>query len=478
MTNRHALLGALIILHFSSHGLWAENQPQTMTKMPSIWEQDCLTGDWDGTRTKMADHGVVFGLNITHDLLGNPSGGIRRAIANDGCVDLSLDLDFQKMTGLEGSFFHINSYYIYGDNLSAGAIGNAMTVSNIEAYNSLRLYDLWYQQEFLDGKVSLRIGQLAADDEFLICSYGQTFLNGTFTWAPLTANNLPSGGPGYPLATPGIRLKIEPIEQVCLMAAVFDGDPGDSPGTNNPQKRDASGTRIDFNQGALGMFEAAYLLNQEKDAKGLPGTYTLGGFYATQSYPDERIDNTGLSLADPASSGVPRNHSGNWGIYFMANQMIWRESTPEMSHDPKDMKQVAAPDQSCGQSLGLFWRIGGTPSDRNTFDFYTDGGLNYTGLFPGRNEDVLGLGVAYARISSDLAQLDRDDVALNGTTLPIESNEMAIELTYLAKIAPWWTIQPDAQYIIHPGGEVPDPDDASNPIPNAVVLGVRTTITF
>ncbi len=495
MRIHRALFGALITLQLTASWLRAEHQPEQVkaeenrplveatetaaaTKMPDLWTQDYLTGDWGGVRTNLSDKGVAFGVNYIGEVFGNPSGGIQQGVVQNGRVELSLDLDFKALVGLEGSSFHANSYYIYGSDLSGGKIGNILTVSNIEAYDTLRLFDLWYQQEFLDGKISLRFGQIAADDEFMVSDYGATFINGTFGWPALTAANLPSGGPGYPLATPGIRLRVDPIDQISLMAAVFDGDPGDSEGDVNPQKRDSSGTNVDFKQGAFAMFEMDYRLNQEKGAKGLPGTYKLGGFYLAHSTPDVRTDDTGLSLADPGTSGIPKNHSDNWGFYFVADQMVWRPAAPA-KNDPKDMKSVAS-DEASDQGLGLFWRIGGTPSNRNLIDFYTDGGLNYKGLFPGRESDVLGLGVAYAHISRDLVDLDGDRNAMSGANAPVQDEEIAIELTYQAKITPWWTIQPDAQYIIHPGGNVADPDDASGTqtIPDAVVLGVRTTISF
>ncbi len=487
------LIGTLILLQLPASSLRAEHQPETVkaedttidaaqaTQRPSLWKQDYLTGDWGGTRAELSDKGVAFGLNYIGEVFGNPSGGIHQGAILGGRIELTLDIDFKALAGLDGGSFHANSYYIYGSDLSAGKIGNILTVSNIEAYDTLRLFNLWYQQEFIDGKVSLRFGQLAADDEFLVSDNGATFINGTFGWPPLTGANLPGGGPGYPLATPGIRLRVDPIEQVSLMAAVFDGDPGDSPGTSNPQKRDSSGTRIDFSQGAFSIFEADYRLNQEKESKGLPGTYKLGGFYATQSYPDVHTDDTGLSLADPGSSGVPRSHSGDWGIYFVADQMVWRKPAPAPADkDPKDMKSMTLSDKPSDEGLGLFWRVGGTPSNRNLIDFYTDGGFNYKGLFPGRDEDVLGLGAAYAHVSGDLSDLDHDKNAFSGIDAPVESDEMAIELTYQAKLAPWWVVQPDIQYIIHPGGNVPDLNDASgtHAIPNALVLGVRTIINF
>lgn len=53
-----------------------------------------------------------------------------------------------------------------------------------------------------------------------------------------------------------------------------------------------------------------------------------------------------------------------------------------------------------------------------------------------------------------------------------------IEATYLHDIAPWWQVQPDLQYVIRPGGGVPDPARPSKKLGDALVVGLRTTITF
>jgi porin len=52
------------------------------------------------------------------------------------------------------------------------------------------------------------------------------------------------------------------------------------------------------------------------------------------------------------------------------------------------------------------------------------------------------------------------------------------ELSYIIQLAPWWTLQPDLQYIVHPGGNVPDPNNPADTVHNAVVVGARTTINF
>jgi porin len=242
------------------------------------------------------------------------------------------------------------------------------------------------------------------------------------------------------------------------MAAVFNGDPAGS-GVGNPQLRNASGTSFRIGDGVFAIVEAAYALNQAKDATGLPGTYKLGAWYNSQTFADQRFDKAGLSLANPASSGIARQHNGDYGIYAVADQMVWRK------------------DESGDQGLGVFLRLSGSPDDRNLIDFYADGGVTYKGLIEGRDDDVLGLGIAYAHISGTATDLDRDAQIFGNPARPLRDDETAIELTYKAQLSPWWSLQPDLQYIIHPGGNIPNPV-TGRVIPDAFVAGLRTTVAF
>jgi len=88
--------------------------------------------------------------------------------------------------------------------------------------------------------------------------------------------------------------------------------------------------------------------------------------------------------------------------------------------------------------------------------------VNVTGLIPERSADVLGLGIIYARISGDFAGAQPDS--------PLWGHETVLEATYKIALTPWWSLQPDLQYVIHPGG--------STEIPNALVLGIRIDLLF
>jgi porin len=427
-----------------------------------LWERDTLTGDWGGLRTSLEEKGLKLGLNYIGEVLGNPAGGASHGAIYEGRLEMIADLDLEKAMGWTGGLFHVNAYQIHGRGLSANYLGNnLLTASNFEASRATRLFDLWLQQELFDGLASVRVGQIAADDEFIISQYGATFINATFGWPGFLAVNAVSGGPAYPLSTPGARVTVAPSKQLSFSAAVFNGDPA-GPGPGNPQDRDPSGTSFRIGDGAFTIAEAAYAINQEKDATGLPATFKLGGFYHTGRFADPREDDTGLSLADPASSGRPATRHTHFGFYLVGDQMIWRKPT------------------TTDQGLGLFVRVAGDPSPGNQIKFYADGGLSYKGLLPDRADDVLGVAVAYAKLSNEVRGFDGDSNRFNDTHRPIRDFETVLEVTYKAQMAPWWTIQPDLQFIFHPGGNIARPNDpnGTQAMPNAIVVGLRSAVAF
>ena len=453
------LLATAAALAFAMPGARAADKAKPPV---SIWEQETLTGDWNGARAALKEkNGIDVTLNYVNEVFAVLSGGLRREASYEGRIEFSVDTDLQKLIGWTGGSTHFTVYNIHNSGRTVGEnVGSLADSSNIDALPTTRLFTAWFQQNAFDDRVSLRIGQLAADDEFIGSQTASGLVNGTFGWAGVLAANMTSGGPAYPLATPGARIALRPTEQLTALAAVFSGNPAGRDCNDNPQVCNRYGTTFSFSGGALWMGELQYAINQDKNAKGLPGVYKLGGWYATADFADQHfgVDGAGnvVSLADPTVAG-PLNHRGNGGVYALANQMVWRADK---------------------RSANLFLRGGFAPSDRNLISFYVDGGAGFKGLLPDRSDDVVTFGVAYAKISRDAAALDQDKLALNGPPYPIRNEEVVFELSYQAQIAPWWIVQPDLQYIVHPGGNVPDPNNANAVIGNALVAGVRSTIKF
>jgi porin len=421
--------------------------------------------DMENARAAFAKLGLQFQLIYFGEVLGNPSGGVRQGTIYDGRIGFLVDADLEKVLGWSGATFHASIHQINGRGLSGNNLDNLLVASGIEALPATRLFNLWIEQKFADGMVSIRAGQLstqvAPTQEFFVSQYGSLFVNATFGWPAITSTNLPSGGPTYPLATPGIRLKVSPNNQLSILAAVFNGDPA-GPGQGDPQRRDPTGTNFRVSDPPLLMGEIDYAYNQVKEAVGLPGTVKLGGWYHFGQFADQHFSVEGLSLADPNSSGMPAQDSGNYGIYAIVDQMLWRVPG------------------TTDQGLGLFARASVSPSDRNLISAYYDGGVSYKGLFPGRENDTLGIGFGYANISSAARALDRDAVSFSGIDTPIRNYEAVMEVTYQAPITPNWLLQPMFQYIVHPGGHIPNPINPSgtHAIPNAVVFGLRTMVKY
>ena len=457
MTSLRACLNALVA--FAAIILGLVHNPAAAQE--EFFEQDRLTGDWGGVRKQWEDAGVALGASDVSETLSNPTGGVRQLTIYQGLLTGTLTLDLDKLLHWSGATFYTDGYWISGEGLSRNAVRNLLSVSSIEALASTRLHDLWLQQELLDSRVSIRVGQIALDDEFYISQYSASFVNSTFGCPDILSTDLPSGGPCYPFATPGARLRVAPTTRLTLSAAVFNGNPA-PPGPGDPQVRNPSGTNFLIGDGGfMPIAEVAYSFDEQPISSTLLSDVKLGAWYHTAEFPDLRRDSLGRSLADPSSNGVPAMHGSDFGAYLVLDKMLWRR-----------------PDTAT-QGLAAFLRVGCAPPDRNLISLEIDAGLTFKGLFPNRDLDVLGIGASYGRIGY-ARRLDQDQVLFTGIERPIRDYESVLEITYEARIAPWWLLQPDLQLVFHPGGFIPAPLPApqGQPIPNALIIGIRSGITF
>jgi porin len=435
--------------------VWAQSQRSDNPAAPG---QSYLTGDWGGLRSYLEGLGVTFTVSYTNDFLANVGGGIKTGAVGIGIFQPQINLDLQKLLGWEGDLVHIHGLVTHGPLFSANYLGNILAVSNLEAGPVARLYALWYEHNAPGDRWSVRAGLMLGDSQFLQSDTASSFINNGISWPTFLAANLPASGPAYPLPAPGIRVRVKPRDDIMLQAAVFTGDPSGGIGSNQPVPL-PTGTVFSFSGGAFVIAEASYLPNQGKDAPGLPGAYRIGAWYHTSShFADQRFDITGLSLASPQSTGIPLEHAGDYGVYGVIDQTLYR---------------VPGTDD---QGLSAFLRAGGVPNDRNLISFYADGGLLYKGLVPGRPDDKVGVAFAYARIGNNARGLDGDIGAFGNFFYPVRSGEAMIEMMYQTQWTKWWTVQPEVQYIIRPGGGVLNPGDGLRP--NAWVMVLRSTISF
>jgi porin len=412
------------------------NPPAPATAPTAFWTRNYLSGDWGGFRDLLKNDGITLTPIYTGEVFGNPSGGARHGVVTDGLLNTSLDVDFDSLThgSVKDLTFHVNAFYIYGPSLTDHFIGGINETSNIAAFNTLRLDELWVQKLFWDKKLSLKVGKMAVDNEFFQSNSASLFINASFGTFSLIGSNI-RNAPIYPLAAPGVRLQVFPTAQTYVMAGVYGQDDNSNPATNNQ-----NGTRFALNgmSGMLVMSEAGFLLNQGSNDKGLQGTYRIGSFVDTGNH------TTFASQAQFANgTGQLQSTGTNYGVYGVLDQQIY-------SHNNK--------------IVSFFVRSGGAPSNTNFVDYYAEGGFNFTGFVPGRDNDVGGLAVGRSHVSDDYG----DSQILQGN--PSSTAETVIEATYKAQLAPWWSLQPDLQYIVTPSGV-----QGSR---NATVVGLRTTVAF
>lgn len=289
-----------------------------------LFARQTLTGDWGGMRKTLRDAGIDLGVIDTSEMLSNPVGGIRQATIYQRLLATTLNLDLEKLVNWPGASFYAEGYQISGRGLSRNAVGNLLAVSTIEALPSTRLLDLWFQQEFHDRQVSLRVGQIALDDEFYISQYSANFINSTFGCPDILSTDLPSGGPCYPFAVPGVRLRGAPATGLTLSVVVFNGNPA-PPGPGDPQVRNSSGTNFLIGEGgSLALAEIGYSFGAEPDLPNPPSDVKLGAWYHTADFPDLRRDTLGRSLADPTTIGTAAIHHGDFGLYMVLDKMLWQ----------------------------------------------------------------------------------------------------------------------------------------------------------
>ena len=433
----------------------------------NLQRSNFLLGDLFGLRTALSRYGVSLAIQETSEVLGNATGGAKRGAEYDGLTQAILQLNTQRAFGWYGGLFNVSALQIHGRNLSAENLGTLQTASGIEADRATRLWELWYDQKFLgEDRADIKVGLQSLDQEFIVSPNAGYFVNTVFGWPALPSYDLPGGGPAYPLSSVGVRLRVRPVDPVNILVGVYNGRPArDTSG--DAQTNNASGAQFPVKTGTLTFVELQYAypalgaMVYPGAAAPLGHTYKIGAWYDSEAFNDQRLDDGGLPLASAAGSGVARRHRGDYSVYAVADQMLWR--------DPVDPNR----------SLSTFGRVMGAPQgDRNLISFSANFGFTYHDPVANRPDDTLAVGMGYAKVSDRVTEADADALAAADASGPTRHDETYVEATYQYQMRPWWQIQPDFQYVLSPGAGAPDPNDPSRRIRNEAVFGVRTNVLF
>ena len=395
-------------------------------------------GDWRGARTWLEEHGLTPTVSFVTDALGNPTGGKQQGFTATNNLGVDVLADLHKSLGLAGGSFEVSFSERFGASLTRDDVGNIFSVQQIFP-GTYRLVDAAWRQELFEDRVEIRLGRIAAGDDFLVSPYSCVFVQNGSCGNPVGVFLNSPGMTAYPNATWGALVKVKPTRRAYVMGGVYNGDPA---------IRDDSHHGADFsmNGPVFAIGEIGYQVNGLPGDHGLIGTYKTGFWYDDSHYTDfNTVGRAGQISASPR---------GNWGIYGQFDQVLARFGGPGSVRGIGIAASVLlSPDQSVSQ-----------------LPVFANAALVTRGLFPARAADVLGLGVVYGRFSSDLQDSQRRQQLLD-PRVGVQQHELALELTYrLWFLGGALFAQPDVQYVIRPG--------ATGQTSDAFVAGLQAGINL
>jgi len=408
-------------------------------------------------RGALADRGLTF--------TGYYQGAFFGAVAAQGGAKgfwdeqlaFGADLDFGKMLAvepLEGlTAFILARYRDSWPESNPNTVVDAQSMFNPSNWTSgaqcrllsLGMYYGTGSKLPVKDMVVLRLGWMQPQRDFLDQPLSKLFLNNAVNSAKGIGGNIPFSSS---FSTWGGVLKLRLHETVQINNAIYMSYP-------NPTATANHGLQFNGTPGKNGLFyigEGAWtpLLGEAR----LPGKYAFGGyFYGTP----------GGQTTTWNGNTAP----GQYGFYFQADQMLYRE--PQPATEPaaatakggKDFKEAVPAKEPAlrKQGLSTFNMMSFAPgyAKANNFPFYFQSGLVYTGLLPGRSEDLTMASIGYGAYQGGVGTVSKTYTAV-------------LEGGYRWQINGWSYVQPFAQYFVRPNG--------TSQVQNAAVLGFLAGLVF
>lgn len=276
---------------------------------------------------------------LTLESIHNLDGGIKTGTRNLANLDLTLSVDTQAANWWGNGTFFIYVLGNYGKPPSE-LTGELQVLSNIEADNNLKVYELWYQHSFADGAVKLLFGLHDYNSTFYSLESAGLFNESAFGIGPDTSQVTPSI---FPTTATAIHLTLSHDDQYLLLA-VYDGVPGDP---EHPR-----GTHIKFGEDD-GVFTAVeWGFAKEQDYK-----IALGGWRQT------------TGVASPIDGSLVDSNSG----FYVIGEKYFTEN------------------------LAAFFQYGHADADKNQLETYLGLGATYKNFLV--EDAVIGLGYARSKNS-------------------------------------------------------------------------------
>ncbi|MFW1773032.1 carbohydrate porin [Acinetobacter seifertii] len=403
------------------------------------WSQDrqWLLGDWNGERQQLEQQGYKFTASIMSQAATNLDGGYNNNNTFENAAQLSLgaNFDLEKIAGWKDTTASL---------VVTKRDGNALTLERIKDPRSSqlgnaqeiygrgkiwRLSQAWIKKGFADNTVQVKVGRMGMSEDFNSsqCEFQNLLLCGG-----QLGKSIGSIWYNSPVGIWGANVKYQFAPEWTFGIGAYEVNPDNIKTASN-----SDGFNLDMNnvKGATIPVELAW---KPKLAlfNGLPGEYKVGALYSTAEANDVKT--------------AGKVHDGK--------QSFWINAQQQLSHAGQDPKR------------GLYVTFNGVVNDKaTTFVQSTQQlALWYKGPFDSRPNDSIGFGIANY-VVNDRAKdkqiatnesrgyYSYDPIASN--YIPIQDDELNIELNYTYQWSPAVMLRPNIQYIHQPAG-VKEIDDA------------------
>jgi len=420
------LSGIVLILILTGNGQAGQQQAEEKSIFSA--ERESLTENFFGAGDKLEEKGIAVGLFTTQIYQQNVRGGLsthRRTGRYTGSFDLEVTADLEKLLGMEGARTYLLAEGSWPEvaGITETAVGSYFS-ANADAVSTrvIDVTEFWYEQ-ILGESLIVRVGKVDLTGGFQ-CGDCPVSFDGNLYANDETRQFLNSAlvnNPTIPFPDYGLAALVyyNPIEWWYASLGAADGQAD--------VRETGFNTTFHGEDYFFAIFETG-IVPQIPSAKGpLPGAYLIGVWYDPQD--KERFSTGGIRRDDT-------------GFYVSFSQQIYRENSELADR----------------QGLGAFARWGWADSEVNEVTNFWSAGAQYQGLIPGRDDDVLAVGLAQGIFT------DEDAAGFNTDA------ETVAELYYNAQLAGWVNLTPSVQYIARPAGNTSAGD--------AIVLGMRMQMTF
>lgn len=403
------------------------------------WSQDrqWLLGDWNGERQQLEQQGYKFTASIMSQSATNLDGGYNDSNTFENAAQLSLgaNFDLEKIAGWKDTTASL---------VVTKRDGNALTLERIKDPRSSqlgnaqeiygrgkiwRLSQAWVKKGFVDNTIQAKIGRMGMSEDFNSsqCEFQNLLLCGG-----QLGKSIGSIWYNSPVGVWAANVKYQFAPEWTLGVGVYEVNPD-----NIKTESNSDGFNLDMNnvKGATIPVELAW---KPKLAafNGLPGEYKVGALYSTAEANDIKT--------------AGKVHDGK--------QSFWINAQQQLTNNGQDPKR------------GLYVSFNGVVNDKaTTFVQSTQQlALWYKGPFDSRPNDSIGFGIANylvndrakdKQIATNESRGYYSYDAIASDYIPIQDDELNVELNYTYQWSPAVMLRPNIQYIHQPAG-VKAVDDA------------------